>query len=461
MKYQRDQLIILPSSNFHGVRRVELTVLLQTEGYGRSDVVGVPALSPVDFWTGIVCDVYPVPIVPGDPAIFISVSRIADFTAIGLPETATNVGSGAGLTAEAAYYAAVGESIERYAVAVPSLDTAVLASSKEMRSLDKHHTAPSEWTLYEPGFLSRQTTLEEFTEETCVAWIPSESLTACESNWVPACMVQMPYVPQLGSRSETIVDFATSTGLACAQTRRQALVGAICEIVERDAFVIMWRNRIAAPRVFIDNDTEFGKTFTAVFNRPGLEYNLFYTTLDLEIPSFFGYVRDYRCSPPAVVAGGAAHPNPEIAALKTLTELAQGLAWVHNPGRMKSPLIEDFDLVKTFDDHMRLYADNPPMEAFSFLQGSESIALHDIPPLSGSDLLHSMTDIFRKRDLDLTAVDLTTPDVDQCGLKVVKVLAPQCEVLDAIHLLPHLSGKRWRQFSRDGGNINVYPHPYP
>jgi ribosomal protein S12 methylthiotransferase accessory factor len=422
-----------------------------------------PALSPVDFWTGIVGDVYAVPRVPGDPSVFVSVSRIADFTALGLPAAATNAGSGAGLSHEAARNAAVGESVERYAAAVPMTSEVVLATSRELTERGMRHTRPSEWTLMDQAEIRTRTALDPFDEDAPVAWVQGDNLVRRESEWVPACVVNMPYTRVSDQeRPESVVDSATSTGLACAQTRRKAMVAALCEIIERDAFVITWRDRLPAPRLLLDPQSPAGRTFTRHFDRPGLDYHLFCTTLDLLVPSFFGYVVDRRCDPPAVVAGGAAHPDPDVAVVKTLTELAQALAWVHNPGRSRLPTVDDFDSITTFDDHMRLYADNAPLDAFDFLAQSATIDEAEVRGRFGTDEdLQTLVERFADRQIDLVAVDLTSCDVAECGLAVVKVVAPQCEVLDAVHRLPHITGRRWRRYLEEGQAVNPYPHPYP
>ncbi len=418
------------------------------------------ALSPVDFWTGIVGDVYEVPRMPDDPSVFVSVSRVADFSAIGLPATATNAGSGAGLTYEAAWAAAVGESVERYAAAIVQPEELRVAGARELSEEGETYMPPGSWTLPLDEDLLGHGPLVPFDDEIRVGWVPADDLVHRRRVWVPACLIYMPYV--LREPGESLIGHGISTGLACGGTRRDALLGGLCEILERDAFVITWRTMRPAPRVTFGEGTPMAELFARRFARPGLDYRLFHTTLDVPVPSFFGFVRDRRRDPPAVVAGGAAHPLPEVAVQKTLLELAQGLAWVHNPGRRTTPVIDDFGSVRSFDDHMRLYADAAPPDAFAFLEdNAETVMLEDIEPLAGGDRLHEAISACRDAGIDVLAVDLTSADVAECGLHVVKVMAPQCEVLEPNHRLPYLSGARWRRFHQPGAPLNPFPHPYP
>lgn len=419
-------------------------------------------LAACDFWSGIVPEVFQVARCPGDPTIFISVCRIADFTAVGLPASVTNAGSGAGLTRADSVNAAIGESLERYAAAIVDSESLVIATSAELTDRGVPHTPPSNWTLFERRQLTAHTRIQPFDEHTSVAWVEGEDLLRRTSTWLPAAFVYMPLTLDANQQSSNArIGFSHSTGLACGRTRRQAAVSALCEIVERDAFTITWRTQRPAPRVRWAADSTVGRIFAKHFDRPGLTYHVHSTMLDLRIPSFFGYVVDSRCTPPAVVAGGAAHPSPEAAVTKTLVELAQGLAWVHNPRRQPSAPLDDFSHVRNFDDRMALYADHSPPHAFDFLDDADEIPLDSIDSLDGADRLTAMLDVMQEQHVDVIFVDLTSVDVAQCGHHVVRIAAPQCEVLEPDHQLPYLGGPRWRRHLQPGVGLNPYPHPYP
>ncbi len=109
---------------------------------------------------------------------------------------------------------------------------------------------------------------------------------------MPACMTYMPY--HTIQDDECVIAPAISTGAACATTIVEGLLKGICELIERDAFMIIWRNRIPCPRIVIDPRSTLYPLFRERFERPGLDYFLFHTTLDLQIPSVFGILREYR-----------------------------------------------------------------------------------------------------------------------------------------------------------------------
>jgi ribosomal protein S12 methylthiotransferase accessory factor len=425
-------------------------------------------LAPVDFWSGIVCDLYDLPIQPGDPDAFVTVTRIADFSAYGLPVEASNAGSGAGLTRDDAVAAAVGEALERYACAVIHPEDIEVGSFRELMDSGKRCVAPEEWCLFAPH--QEIAPLSSFEAHTVVGWVEADNLTERHPQWVPACLVYMPYVRfDRGRSDEQIISYATSTGLACAPTLQQALLGGIFEVIERDAFTIAWRNRLPMPRVVIDSESRLFSVYQDRFVRPGIDYFLFQTTLDLGIPSFFGFARDKRRTPPSITAGGAAHADPQVAVLKTLLELAQGMQWVNNAGGRTFPIEPQFRNVRSFDDRLALYALNDLIEAFDFLDlEAAGIPVSIIPPFSGGDpSVHEIVEVLQAQGLEVLALNMTPADIYEAGLHVVKVLIPQCEVLEGDHLLPQLGGSRWRHHAISEGGVhgssdmNGYPHPYP
>ena len=68
------------------------------------------------------------------------------------------------------------------------------------------------------------------------------------------------------------------------------------------------------------------------------------------------------------------------------------------------------------------------------------------------------------------AVDVTSPDVEELGLKVARVVAPQLCALDVFGAAPYRGGERLYRASFEAGlvdapltfeDLNPLPHPYP
>jgi ribosomal protein S12 methylthiotransferase accessory factor len=71
---------------------------------------------------------------------------------------------------------------------------------------------------------------------------------------VPACLMSLPYSAPFREQGEQTIGPSISTGQAAAASTEAALLGGLCEVIERDAFSIAWLNRLSMPEVQIDSD---------------------------------------------------------------------------------------------------------------------------------------------------------------------------------------------------------------
>lgn len=423
--------------------------------------------------TGIVKSTIEVQLERSDPNVFVVVAQTVDTAVYGFPTTAVLHGSGAGMTWVAARGAAIGECVERYACCFPDSGEWIYGSYNELNGPGYKLVPPEKWALFDPSQFNSIPD-EPFFRTTPIAWVRTDNLSTRAENWVPACLVYMSSLKEFGLHNAKKIGPAISTGTACSTVPAEAILKGIYEVVERDAFIIMWRNGLACPRVRIDPSSKLFSTFKKEFERPGLEYNLFYTTMDFGIPSFFGYLRDIRRDPPAIIVGGAAHIDPNIAVQKTLLELIQGLKWIDYLGNKAVHPAPGYEDIRSFDDRVHLYAFSDMQQAFRFLKETPTeIELSKIPNLDAGSYqanLSQCLEIFRKRDMDVLAIDLTTIDVQSSGLNVIKVLIPGCEQMEGDHQFRLLGGNRWKDVPvrvgmRDSPctleSINPYPHPYP
>jgi ribosomal protein S12 methylthiotransferase accessory factor len=238
--------------------------------------------------------------------------------------------------------------------------------------------------------------------------------------------------------------------------------------------MIVWRNRLPVPAVHIDPKSELGRFVSETFERPGLEYSLFHTTLDTGIPSFFGVLRDVSRTPAAMLVGGAAHPDPAAAAVKTLLELVQGLKWLDYAPRKEIAIEEGFANIRSFEHRMFLYAYGQLPEAFDFLMShNSSVDFDSIASLAGPTIPESARACIgavERLGLEALGIDVTSPDVRETGLHVVRVMIPGCVLMEGDHLLPFRGGRRWKDMPVELGwraaaiewpDVNPFPHPYP
>ena len=423
--------------------------------------------------TGLVSPIIDVEMEPGDPDVFVAVAQVADTDMydVGLAGDSAR-GSGAGLSYHDACMAAVGESLERYALRLVQPEDVIHGTFAGLVDDGRDPISPSRWALFAPA-QADSVGFALFDDHTDIGWLEASNLSTRTSCLVPACMVFIDYAAH-ARIGEEIVAPGISTGAATGGSRAEALLKGVCETVERDAFMISWRNELPLPEVIIDSRSQLAPVFAQRFVRPGLEYKLFHTTLDIALPSFFGVLRDKLRAPAGVIVGGAAHPNPEVAALKTLLELVQGLKWMDlSADSEEFPRLDGFTNVRSFRERMYLYALNDMSDALAFLDApARTVPLSSLaaaPVCSVSAALRCAIEAVRVAGLEVIGIDITPVEGEASDLFVTRVLVPGATPMEGDHVVPFLGGERWKEvparlgLESSGRSVttNPYPHPYP
>src|SRR5437660_4910424 len=189
-------------------------------------------------------------------------------------------GFGVGFTAAAAELKAVAEALELYAASNSSEDDLFLSSAVRLK---QDFIDPRDVCLYYRGFSDgRDLPLQRFTSRTSIPWTKGHWLDTREPVWLPAFMI---YFGARVSMDQSLAPITTS-GLATGTSVDDAALRAICELVERDAFIITWLAKLPALRVVTDEslDSDTG-AIVRRFQRRGLEIRLYLlnTGIDLSV----------------------------------------------------------------------------------------------------------------------------------------------------------------------------------
>jgi ribosomal protein S12 methylthiotransferase accessory factor len=366
---------------------------------------------------------------------------------------------GAGITREEAAAAAVGEALERYSASFVPEEALVFSSASQLGSA----VEPERFALFSesqyatPGFPFRR-----FSADTRVAWVAGRSLPSGEPAWLPAELV---FLAGTALEGERPIGYATSSGMACGETREASLARGLCELLERDAFKIVWANRLSLPLLDWSDDTRIGELDRRFFAVTGLTYAAVDLSCFHGIPSVLGVVRAPGGCPGAFGVGAGTAPTIERAWWKALAE-----AFAARSAGAKLALLESGDRIASFEDHIRYYADEQRAEAAEFLTASPTrTATISVAPLA-IDHVEELCARVATAGSSAYVVDVTSPDVAELGLTVTKVVAPELCALDVAHDARFLGGRRLYEAAAAAGlrdtplaeaDVNPDPHPFP
>lgn len=262
-----------------------------------------------------------------------------------------------------------------------------------------------------------------------IRWVRGLELTSGEPMWVPAVMATYRlHDPAPAER----FNYRISTGYSVHTDPVEALVGGICEVIERDAVALTWLQRLALPLVGAEVGSENLDYLMGWAERHFIRVHRFDATTDLGVPTVYCLlVADHDDRARNIVACATGR-TMSGAAEKALIEgiLVRGL--YHASGEAE----DDVAKFTTVEDGARYMGKPEHAEAFDFLTDgatdrprSRREALPDDP----AAMLDHLVGLFRDRGTQVVVVDRTPQELADAGLTCVSVVIPD---LQPMSLLP-------------------------
>ena len=424
----------------------------------------------VDHTVGIIHDIEELPREAGAPEFFYYYARSCNTEAF-CDQKNFAEGGGASTRRDVALAKAVGEAVERYCPALYCKEELPLTTFRQASFPCVH---PSEFTLHSSDqYAQMGFPFKPFTIDTPIRWSQTVELLTGRTYSVPSAMVHIPYIYDEAA-GEIPICQPISTGLACHSSFENASISAICEVIERDAFTISWQAYISRPHISVDTLSENTRDLIARLEKNGSTVALVDMTMDTGVPTIFAIASTESLEAPAFVCAASTHLDPEEAARKALEEvahtrvLAQGL----KSNRRAPQPIPPYGEVIDQDSHIRFYGEQSNATLASFLTASQSIDFRSIPNLSTGVPDRDLEILLQRvhhTSHRVLLTDLTTPDVNELGLSVVRAIIPGFHPLFLGHRIRALGGSRLWSLPQKLGHKgispsqgdNPSPHPYP
>lgn len=425
----------------------------------------------VDPVTGIIQYVYEQPKEPGGPEFFRYIARACDTRAFGRWQNFSAASAAAG-TREMALAKTIGEALERYCAAIFEREEFRISS---WRNADFPAVSPREWSLYSaeqyaaPGFMFRP-----FDEDARTRWCPALDLASGATLYVPACFVFVPYTFSRAD-GEVPITQPISTGLACHGSFADAAAGAICEVIERDAFTITWQARLSHPRIRTESLSATNRDLVRRLNAAGYEVVILDATSDSQVPVILVVLTNPNAGGLPLVVSASCELSPELAVRKALEESAHTERYIWHICQTTPPVpfMQGHGNVVDQVTHLRFWTDPSRLEFARFLFDSpisrDFCELQDRSTEDAVRDLETLQGLVAKTGHRVLVAELTTADVRQLGFHVVRALIPGYHPLHMgfsvrargghrLHKMPAVLGYRkpgepWEE--------NPFPHPFP
>jgi ribosomal protein S12 methylthiotransferase accessory factor len=450
-----------------------------TISYTPSPLGLTPCISPADILRvecGIVRDYSNTPPYNDEPKFYHITAQldlpqdIQEFALTVGPEESLGTVGGASLDKERALWKAAGEAAERYCLLPGGLPTTYVPfkSFAPEIALDPDSICA--------GVSQTKPNRHSFDMD----WVLGFHVTEGRMTWIPS---QLVFVPHLFRENEVIVRAPITTGAAASFTLEDALFRGLCEVIERDAFMVAWLRRLSLIR-FIPNLNLFEKYEGALLRgtleaslRYHLEPHFFLLPTGTPIFTVLCALWDSSGVGPAVTVGAKASWNLISSILGSLEEAHQLRPWLrrlYEETIVSKPASEpDNQLPRTLKERAILWLWSGSVQHLAewLTACKDVVEICDLQKQRASISLGDLANAVEQQGGTVHGVDLSQKlpsPLRDAGLKVAKVIVPEYQPL---YLTEELKDYSWQRLvsaetrlgvkalsSHDG--LNTFPHPF-
>lgn len=330
--------------------------------------------------------------------------------------------NGKGVTYQQAKASAVMEAMERYSAEMRNEDVLVHGTYEQAEKVG---------LTVDPADLILPINRISYYLDSEIAWCEGWEMFRGKKIWVPACAVYHPYV----TNGDLQLFRYNTNGLASGNTIEEAILHGMFEVIERDAWSLAEERRIANADVTVDSNSIPGKMLES-FRKQGIEIFLKDITSDVGVTTIGAASDDIKTKDPEMLTiGVGTHLDPEIAAVRAITEVAQSRT-THKQGVKVNAKIQkatrEMGYEKIKEINRLWYSDL-----------DEKINLKDMRDESTDYVLDDIELVLEKLmntgfDKVIT-VDLTRPEVN---VPVVRMIIPgmECSTMDPERVGYRLNG---------------------
>lgn len=296
-----------------------------------------------------------------------------------------------------------------------------------------------------------------------LGWVKGISIISGKETFVPA---QLVFVPYRLKKNEPLIGPIISTGASCHSSLKKAITNGLLEVIERDAFMIMYLNKTCRGVIDVSFSFKCRKIFS-IFKKYNLEPYAIDISTDVPVYSVLGILIDRTGIGPAVSVGAKSSFDLEEAILGAFGEAMRGRL----NGRtilMKKNVKDEIkkeEKIKTFRERSIFWSPIKNIAKLEFFWKNKKISYKKIRATQKVKKLESLLKWFKEKNYEVIYVDLTPSHLKKEKIFIVKVLVPQFQPLYLDERFPVWEGPRLKEVPKILGlkhsqKINTFPHPF-
>lgn len=319
----------------------------------------------------------------------------------------------------------------------------------------------------------------QFTADTVFHWTKTTSLTAGKTVYCPTQLLSNRYAREhccfprhinCPKEKEPLLRWCITTGLGTGQTPRQALIAGINEVIERDAFMSTYLNKLSPPQIDLEylrtQDNELDDILS-IFERYQLSIRVIKLVTDFPVHALGSIITDDTEAGPAIAIATNVEVDFRTALLGALREnmavyfMARGVKMDKKVKADNPKTLGQKGRVKYWTDHTR-------SQELAFLYKNNTLQRPDIQSPAPSE--REQLKILKKACLDNEQpayyLDITKASNIKTGIHTTNVVMPGMHPLHLEESLPYFDTRRVHKVAKKCGYepltpLNSEPHPFP
>lgn len=353
-------------------------------------------------------------------------------------------GLGVSSSTQGAIISCLAEAIERYCMSfIPKKE---LTLSK-LNDLNHKSTFSKFFTYNDEQYKKNNNFSNPYKEK--IHWTKIYSIKSNkEWKYWPASLIYLPF-----NCSKPVAE-NSSTGMAAGKNIKECILSGLLELLERDSTMINFLQKLNPPEIDTATINGYNKQIIRDIKK---EYDIKIYKLysDVKVPIYLSFIWKKERRKIHFGIGASANLNSDYAINKSLKECL--FTYFYSKNIMDARKTNPNEITALYEHFLYYQEDN-----FSKLLFNSEIIKYKKEKITFDMLLDSL----KQSNIDVYYKELTTKDIKNTGIKVVKVIAPGLIDLNKSHLLPRLDANRFWEVPKKlnlnySEKLNDEPHPFP
>lgn len=297
-----------------------------------------------------------------------------------------------------------------------------------------------------------------------MSWTECKNLEDNKSVLLPTQLIYYSYRFQ---KNEQKILLPISTGAAGGTSLDSAVYKGICEIIERDSFMIFYLNKLHGKKIDVYTiDHRVIQKMISICKRYLVEWHLINISTDLQVPVYMSILIDRTGIGQAVSIGlkcGLDHIEAIIGSFEEAIQTRSYTRHLYEDTQDKLILPERITSIK---ERAIYWHEIKMIKHLEFWLTQEAKPFdEELSRINGADDLPYLKTVLKRHKFDCFIKDITRKEVKRLPYYIVKVVIPQLQPLYLDERHPYYGNRRLYEVPKRLGyksnqSLNHLPHPF-